>query len=573
MSKGSLGGHPSETPCFIYICVMLLRVIISVLLVLGSTKSIGQWVDNEVPVVSYDTIMYDEEIRQTVEKAFHFYSLSSSPKEEKFHRNLFNFTLLLSKLRACNQAIEILQNGLERVEPNNLARRTKYIHTIANTYLMNGRLDSAIKYYSHAIDSAHTHSLRGQTSMYNNLGITYLKRHELDSAQRCFDLAIDNHLNNYGKDSVDNLMASILDNIGLVYLERKNLETAEKYFTLSKRMLTRSKLTALAQYQFRMAQINIDRRNFKVAKAILDTVNISGRFKSGKYRALRRLQLQTMLNYYQGLKDTDGELYVRSMQQAWEDSVSAIRFATLDVTMRHVHKSIEKILTQKLDLIKEKAESDRSLLVATHRKSQLNLQVLVLFSVLVFFVLFAIILGLRRRSKQKNMELKLESLNKKAVQAELQLQQARNNSLLDNLAHRDRDLINLSLEITRKQEWMEELQNKLKAVNQEGDMSSALRTVILDVRQQMQTEELNVAFFSNMNKVNSKFYNDLILKHPRLSQKELELCGLIRLSMTNKDISRLRNITYESVKKARKRVRKKLGLKPDENIVSYLSSF
>ena len=71
--------------------------------------------------------------------------------------------------------------------------------------------------------------------------------------------------------------------------------------------------------------------------------------------------------------------------------------------------------------------------------------------------------------------------------------------------------------------------------------------------------------------VHSTFYTKLQDQFPNLSPNELKLCAFLRLNMTTKDIA---SITYQSdtsIRMARFRMRKKLGLNQEENLVSFLT--
>ena len=76
------------------------------------------------------------------------------------------------------------------------------------------------------------------------------------------------------------------------------------------------------------------------------------------------------------------------------------------------------------------------------------------------------------------------------------------------------------------------------------------------------------------NKVHPNFYINLKTTFPNLSQNELKLCAFIRLNLSSKQIGAIINITPESVKTSRSRLRKKLNISnSDINLFSFLSNF
>ena len=66
------------------------------------------------------------------------------------------------------------------------------------------------------------------------------------------------------------------------------------------------------------------------------------------------------------------------------------------------------------------------------------------------------------------------------------------------------------------------------------------------------------------------FYEKLLEKCPDLTKTELQVCALLRLNLTSKDISRLVNISSSTVDLIRHKIRKKIGLDQKESLTSYL---
>ena len=69
------------------------------------------------------------------------------------------------------------------------------------------------------------------------------------------------------------------------------------------------------------------------------------------------------------------------------------------------------------------------------------------------------------------------------------------------------------------------------------------------------------------------FFKDLKQAFPEVSNAELKLCALLRLNMNLKESAKILGIAVDSVKTARYRLRKKLGLKTEDNLVDFLIQF
>lgn len=74
--------------------------------------------------------------------------------------------------------------------------------------------------------------------------------------------------------------------------------------------------------------------------------------------------------------------------------------------------------------------------------------------------------------------------------------------------------------------------------------------------------------------VHPNFYENLMADFPNLTVNDLRLCAFIKSNLNTKDIAALNNMSADSVKNARSRLRKKLGLTdPDVSLLGFLSRY
>jgi DNA-binding CsgD family transcriptional regulator len=72
--------------------------------------------------------------------------------------------------------------------------------------------------------------------------------------------------------------------------------------------------------------------------------------------------------------------------------------------------------------------------------------------------------------------------------------------------------------------------------------------------------------------VHSDFYKKLNELYPNLTPSELKLCAFLRLNMSSKDIAAITFLSINGINIARHRLRKKLNIDQDENLITFLSS-
>lgn len=79
-------------------------------------------------------------------------------------------------------------------------------------------------------------------------------------------------------------------------------------------------------------------------------------------------------------------------------------------------------------------------------------------------------------------------------------------------------------------------------------------------------------FIKHFEEVHTVFINRLKEVNPNLSQSDLRLCAYLYINLSSKEISSVLNISPSAVEKRRQRLRTKLNLEKDDNLVEYLTS-
>ena len=102
------------------------------------------------------------------------------------------------------------------------------------------------------------------------------------------------------------------------------------------------------------------------------------------------------------------------------------------------------------------------------------------------------------------------------------------------------------------------------------DNRDIIQQLIIELKQNSSAkiwEEFELRF----KEVHSGFYDTLHQKFPDLTPNEIKICAFLRLNMSTKEIS---SITYQSVKSinmARFRLRKKMNIDREENLIALIS--
>ena len=132
-----------------------------------------------------------------------------------------------------------------------------------------------------------------------------------------------------------------------------------------------------------------------------------------------------------------------------------------------------------------------------------------------------------------------------------------------------KELTLTALQLLEKDKLLDEIKTDLQKIQKGEDVAAINKiTSTINVNSKKNWEEFEARFVQ----INTTFYDSLHKKHSDLTGNELKLCALIKLNFSSKEMAQILGVSPESINKGRYRLRKKLNLDRDENLVTYISS-
>lgn len=134
-----------------------------------------------------------------------------------------------------------------------------------------------------------------------------------------------------------------------------------------------------------------------------------------------------------------------------------------------------------------------------------------------------------------------------------------------------RELVSSALQLMHVSDMNNNMVNELGLIipqlNKEGQV--LVRQTTNKYRLNM-TEQIWSEFEKRFESVFDSFHQVLLERFPGLTPNERKLAALLRLDLSSKDIAALTFQNYQSVDVARYRLRKKLNLQPEDNLIDFL---
>lgn len=149
-------------------------------------------------------------------------------------------------------------------------------------------------------------------------------------------------------------------------------------------------------------------------------------------------------------------------------------------------------------------------------------------------------------------------------------------SFKDTIELKDRELVNTAMHIVQNNEFNVKLRKMVIEIDSKyGLLDPVLKLRLSELKDEISEKLKGEAwnqFDMYFKKVHSDFFNRLILHCPSISPADLRLAAFLKLNIPTKDIAAIMFLTVDSVRTARTRLRKKMKLKQEDNLTTFLLS-
>ncbi len=411
----------------------------------------------------------------------------------------------------------------------------------------------------------------GVASSINNLGFVYYLAGDLDSAKLFLDMAFENLTAFRPEDTL--FLSVIMDNYALVALEKGRHTYARDIFlrnSLQQKQAGRHNkyfpsLIKLASAYSRMDMSDSAEYYFS---RFNEEVSIRQDIDPNHLRSFWTDYYTQAIEHYRRHGDSLTANHTQLEFLTFKDSLRSANAKSLDILLSQIQRLMERSrrqLNQIVDLRHQKTvdhlEQER------HKSRTASIITIIVIMGFLFMAIFIWIV-VRSRIRNSRQQAKVLEAENKLTQLQLRNESLEKIELKQKLLIHRKESTDLALEIRRKREWMKEIQAELHGLRNKEDIDKALRKLIpnrhIDDKQEL--------FLERVDELNESFYDELLSRFPKLTSSEKELCGLIRLRLSSKEIAASRQITVNAVKVARRRLRKKLTLSPEENLYEFIAT-
>ena len=193
----------------------------------------------------------------------------------------------------------------------------------------------------------------------------------------------------------------------------------------------------------------------------------------------------------------------------------------------------------------------------------------------LFLILFTISILVIVQQKRRQLALIKES-EKSALEKQLlfekTIQHINAEKHKEVLAAKEREVTSYSLILSNKNNVLQEVLSdtkQLKKVLTPGG-ESTYNNIIKTINDNLNKDLEQHKFIYHFNEVHPDFFNKLKNLCPDLTENNLRICAYFKMGMSNKQVAAILNVSVETVKNGRYRLKKKLKLNEEDNLDDFI---
>lgn len=441
-------------------------------------------------------------------------------------------------------------------DDNDRLSEAKALTNIGYTYHLQKDYSNALYYYNEIlqIKEARTNEILIGT-IFNNIGALYNSQNNADSALYYFNKALDIRKKSEHIDGI----ATVLTHIARIHIENEDFELAMTLLNESIDICRAGGLLFLeATTLGAIATVKVKKNEIEDARTIL--------------RRLKTIWEETE-SYKTGLQYANVGLLINEKTKNWAAAFDFItlkqeledKIASEDMIRQSQQRkfNVEYEVRKKdadLQHAKELAKKEKQTAISEEKRTRLIITI-VLISIGSVLLIAALIL-LNRNFRFRNLITEQKLHNKELQRQALELERDK----------KSRELTGLSLRMTSNTQYIKEIDHII--VNSKNLEKNDIDELLRNLQQKVKINDINQRTWQEFQRqfegVHSDFVNRLKKDFPRLTQKEIRLCMLLRLNAGSDEIIQLLGISKNTIKSSRYRIHKKLNLPKGSKLYDFI---
>jgi tetratricopeptide (TPR) repeat protein len=472
------------------------------------------------------------------------------------------------------------------------------ILNIGNIYFKQGEYDKALERYKlgminfNKIDSL-LPKIRGLSTTFNNIALVHIELENynlaLENIIKAFNLRLKNNFNpidiahsfksfselyfKWNMQKKGNLYLAKTDSINMLI---QNQKSSSKYKDFDDLTFKLSENYVGNCYEYKGSYLFKQKRYMQALEAFNTASSYYGGFAFQKVRLMnKKANVYFMLSEFENcLKVIDESILLSKEQnlQNEEEVALELKFKVLnklglsseiEITVDDIFKNNDYRYSVQIDQLLSGIESKNEIKIKKREieeQKQKNSRIVFISIIVILILGFATAYFLSRKVFL-DKQMIIANQNQKIA--------------LSDLEHKKRELASISTNIVQENEQISNILKDLKYYTSllKLDKDKSIFNPLIQSVKRLLTEKRKEDLYSDQfNAAYPGYFEYLTRTYKDLTTSDLKLCTFLRMNLNTKEIADIMGLSVRSVESRRYRLRKKIQLSKDEDLVSKLIS-
>ena len=443
---------------------------------------------------------------------------------------------LSTSLRYFNKAKDIFKDN------NDLERLASVYFDIGYVYRYKNQMDKEFEFYQKGLKLSEGGSETLIGKGYLHLGNYYTRLKKLDSSIYFYNKAL--YL--FKKIKKENRVYNVYNNIANTYYKQgRYAEVINIRSLVLKYAKKENKKLLITVNYHNIAAAYSELNEYDKAEKYLDSAIVVAEEESFKLRLAKSYNSISKVNY--SLKNYKSAYLYQQKYKTYSDSIFKSQLTNTLEETELVNK--HKVETKNLQILNQEEVFEK-------RWYLIIIFVFLLLGIPLVFLFF-------RNSVNKN----------KIIQGNLEKEKIKKEVLQEKFKRSESDIRSLVADNSMRLEFLKQLLLKLKNQRESSDsveVKNYIKDLSFKIQQQITTDSKLTLVKNKIDIINDGFNNMLVITYKELTKTEREVCSLLRLNLSIKEIASIRNSSSDAIKVTRYRIRKKMNVPKGEKLEMFI---
>jgi DNA-binding NarL/FixJ family response regulator len=180
-----------------------------------------------------------------------------------------------------------------------------------------------------------------------------------------------------------------------------------------------------------------------------------------------------------------------------------------------------------------------------------------------------------QKQKEHNKRIEIEKAMKASMEeTEIALSAQKTEAKEQQLAAKNKELASATMHLVQKSQLIQTIDTNLQSLKSQipSENRYEIDGLLNIIKEGGKLDDAWDTFTKQFDQVHVEFHKRITEQFPALTKTDLKLCTYLRMNLSSKEIASLMFVSLRAVEVSRSRLRKRLGLQKEQNLLAFIQN-